>query len=58
VPPSISAKLCNGCGACVDVCPTAVLAMKSKKVAVANADACIECRACGASCPTGAITFE
>jgi len=36
----------------------AVMAMKSKKAAVVNADACIECRACEASCPTGAITFE
>jgi NAD-dependent dihydropyrimidine dehydrogenase PreA subunit len=57
VPPLINAKLCNGCGACVEVCPTAVLAMQSGKAAIVDADACIECRACEASCPTGAITF-
>jgi len=55
--PKISLKLCNGCGACVEVCPTAVLAMQKDKAKVINADACIECRACEVSCPTGAISF-
>lgn len=58
MPPSISAKLCDGCGACIEVCPAVVLTMEGEKVAVVNADACTECRACEASCPTGAITLE
>lgn len=37
MPPTISQKLCNGCGACVEVCPTAVLAMKGGKAGVVNA---------------------
>ena len=57
MPSSISAKLCDGCGACIDVCPAVVLVMDGGKAAVVNADACTECRACEASCPTGAITF-
>lgn len=58
MPPSISEKLCDGCGACVEICPVAVLAMKDGKAAAVNGDACTECRACEVSCPTGAITFE
>lgn len=58
MPPKINAKLCDGCGACVEVCPASVLALKGGKVAVVNADACIECRACEVACPRGAIAFE
>jgi 2-oxoglutarate ferredoxin oxidoreductase subunit delta len=58
MPPSISEKLCDGCGACVEVCPVAVLAMKDGKAVVVNVEACTECRACETSCPTGAITLE
>jgi len=58
VPPSVSAKLCNGCSACVKVRPVSVLESKNKKAGVVKADVCIECRACEASCPTGAITFD
>jgi len=58
VPPSISAKLCDGCCACIEVCPAAVLVMDGGKAAVVNAGACTECRACEVSCPNGAITVE
>lgn len=45
---------CDGCGACLDVCPHAVFAMYGK-VTLADKDACIECGACSKNCPNGAL---
>ncbi len=49
---------CNGCGACMDVCPHAVWALDPERdggrVRIVDRDACIECGACQLNCPTGA----
>lgn len=47
---------CVGCGACVQVCPRAVLAMDERKARLADRDACMECGACALNCPAGAIS--
>ncbi|MBN1245001.1 ferredoxin family protein [Candidatus Bathyarchaeota archaeon] len=56
---------CNGCGTCVDNCPTSVFELHdlpdytdSKKSVPVRADDCILCMTCVTSCPTGAITVE
>jgi ferredoxin len=50
--PATSAVLCNLCGACAEVCPTAAISVGD---AVATDDnACILCSACIKRCPTGA----
>ena len=48
---------CNGCGACLDVCPHAVLAagVDARAVRVRDRDACMECGACARNCPLKAI---
>ncbi|RME25842.1 MAG: 4Fe-4S dicluster domain-containing protein [Deltaproteobacteria bacterium] len=49
---------CNGCGMCLQVCPTAVFARDGKRVVVSDADACIECGACQLNCEPKAISVN
>lgn len=57
--------ICNGDGACVEVCPVSVLELQdipgyrdSKKSYPVRPEDCILCLACVAECPTEAITVE
>jgi heterodisulfide reductase subunit A len=54
--PKIIDELCNGCGACVQVCPynALVLDKEAKKVTVIDAS-CSGCGTCGAQCKFGAM---
>jgi NAD-dependent dihydropyrimidine dehydrogenase PreA subunit len=52
---ALDAGLCNGCGACIDVCPHAVFAQEDHRVEVVNREGCMECGACARNCPAGAI---
>jgi len=55
----IDADACEGCGNCIDVCPTGVYELNGSNVSEpVNADECIECCACIEGCPQGAITHE
>jgi NAD-dependent dihydropyrimidine dehydrogenase PreA subunit len=53
----IRAERCDGCGACVEVCPTGALYLVDGK---ANLDLslCRECEECISRCPTQAIICE
>jgi len=51
----IDAEKCNGCTACVDVCPT--WALECKDTAKIDQLSCMPCRLCETSCPTGAINY-
>ena len=53
---TIDLARCNGCGACVEVCPEGALYLVDGKPAV-EAALCRECEACMAACPTEAIAF-
>jgi ferredoxin len=48
---------CNGCGACVDVCPNDAIRLVSGK-AVMDQEKCAACAVCVDACPTHAITEE
>jgi len=51
----IDGKMCNGCCACIGICPVDGVRLVGGK-AVAN-EQCIDCGTCVASCPAGAISL-
>lgn len=52
----VRADGCRGCGICVDLCPTRVLALGPERRASAQSPAdCIACLSCQYACPSGAI---
>ena len=56
----IDPATCTQCGACAEICPSAVLRMDNGKVCV-HADSpfgCIACGHCMMVCPTGAVTVK
>jgi NAD-dependent dihydropyrimidine dehydrogenase PreA subunit len=53
---TIDSGRCDGCGACMEVCPQGALYLVNDKVMV-DARLCHECEACIATCPTGAIAI-
>jgi 2-oxoglutarate ferredoxin oxidoreductase subunit delta len=58
MPPKINKTKCTGCGACVEICPVKILALKNKKAEDIKPKECIECRACENACPVNAISFK
>jgi ferredoxin len=46
---------CNGCGACVRICPSAAVSGEKKKIHAIDTGLCIECGACGRVCPQSAL---
>ena len=51
-------ETCNGCGACLSVCPRQVFRRSDGKIEIGKRDACIECGACQRNCPQGAVTVR
>jgi NAD-dependent dihydropyrimidine dehydrogenase PreA subunit len=51
---TIRAEYCNGCGACVEVCPTGAIYLVDGAATV-DRERCSACEACLAACPAGAI---
>jgi ferredoxin len=52
----VDPKLCNACGRCVEVCPTAAIAVAD--VARVDRAKCNGCAQCVAVCPGGAVSLH
>ena len=50
-------EMCEGCGACVDTCPSGAIELKDGK-AVIDTELCADCAACVDTCPTQAIEMQ
>ena len=50
--------VCNGCGACLRMCPTAAISGEKKALHVVNPSLCIDCGTCGRVCPVEAVRDE
>jgi formate hydrogenlyase subunit 6/NADH:ubiquinone oxidoreductase subunit I len=46
---------CNGCTACVKLCPVAAITGARGKLHAINPAACVDCAACGHVCPVEAV---
>ena len=55
IKPEIDPAKCNGCGLCVERCPTGALAMQGALAVIARLDLCSYCATCEDICPTEAI---
>lgn len=51
----VAIENCDGCGACVDNCPTEVLGIVDEKVKVIDSELCTDCRICMQVCPYGVL---
>ena len=52
----IRAERCDGCGACIEVCPEGAIYLVDGR-AVVDGSLCRDCESCIAACPTEAITY-
>ena len=57
-PARIDVEKCDGCGACVEVCPSEAISIRSDGKAEVNEEECVECESCVDECPKDAISME
>lgn len=55
--PIIDPALCDGCGRCIEVCPTGALDLVMGKAELRYPDRCTYCTVCEEACPTSAIAL-
>ena len=48
-------EFCNGCGACIKLCPVDAISGEKKEQHLINVSFCIECGSCGRICPVSAV---
>lgn len=48
-------ELCNGCGACMKICPVEAISGAKKEQHLINPSFCIECGSCGRICHESAV---
>ena len=57
MPAVVDPEKCEGCGDCVESCPSEAIEIAEEKAQVKVED-CVDCEACVDECPTEAITME
>jgi NAD-dependent dihydropyrimidine dehydrogenase PreA subunit len=55
--PQINLELCNGCGTCVDTCPSAAVSLIEGRPVIVHPEDCAYCGDCEDLCPEGAISL-
>jgi NAD-dependent dihydropyrimidine dehydrogenase PreA subunit len=56
--PVVDQERCNGCGNCVDICPSEVYEMQEDKSNAIRPEDCIECSACVNQCQMESIQLN
>ncbi len=54
----IDQQSCNGCGTCVEWCPTDAIALNEEGLAQREESACLGCGVCSRFCPEEAISLQ
>ena len=54
----IDSNKCNGCGECVDICPSDVYELQGGISIAINAEECVGCESCVEVCERNAITVK
>ena len=57
MPAKVDEGKCNGCGTCVDECPSEAIKIVNDKAKI-DADSCVDCGVCVDACPEEAISME
>ncbi len=55
---TVETELCDGCGACVDICPKKILSIKEGKAVAGGVLACTLCKDCEEACEKGAVKVQ
>ncbi|MDA8084663.1 MAG: mercury methylation ferredoxin HgcB [Nitrospiraceae bacterium] len=55
---AVDDERCTGCGACMEVCPHAVIEVRERKAVIVDRDGCMECGACVNNCAFGALSVD
>jgi NAD-dependent dihydropyrimidine dehydrogenase PreA subunit len=55
--PEINMDLCNGCGTCVDTCPSEAVDLIDGRPVIVHPEDCAYCGDCEDLCPEGAISL-
>lgn len=53
----VDKEKCDGCGACVEVCPVDAIKVESD-TAVVDEEECVDCGSCVGECPNEAISMS
>lgn len=54
----IDKEKCDGCGTCVEACPSEAISIGDDEKAKVNAEECVDCESCVDECPNQAISMS